>query len=56
MSFLKEVDSIALQKSVENLSDSYVDTTKNKTSNLDLSLKRILFNLTQQSIQMEILL
>ena len=52
--FLKEVDSIALQKSVENLSDSYSDTTKNRTSNLDLRLKRILSNLIRPSIQTEI--
>ena len=53
-SFLKEVDSIALQKSVENLVIPMIAITKNKINNLDLSQKRILFNLIQPSIRMEI--
>ncbi len=48
--FLTEVDSIALQTSVENLADSFDRFTKNKIRNLNLNRKRILFKVTQPNL------
>ncbi len=49
-SFLKAVDSIALQKSVENLADSYHRYYKKQNEQPRFKSKKILFNLIQRSI------
>ena len=51
-SFLKEVDSIALQKSVENLADSYDRYYKKQNKQPRFKSKRTLSNLIQPSIRM----
>lgn len=53
-SFLKEVDSIALQKSVENLADSYSRYYKKQNKQPRFKSKRTPSNLIQPSIQTEI--
>ncbi|GAH48561.1 unnamed protein product [marine sediment metagenome] len=56
LTWLKEIDSIAIQSSLKNLADAYSRFLRSKTIDHVLSLRKILFSLTRQSIQMAILL